>query len=396
MASIASNAYRPPAFRLGDDLFQRCLFGSAVAGGLMLILIFITPAAREVVHSLDTEPVRIAHLVVPEHHVIPPAPIAQAPPDKPPGTVGAGENPNAAAGPRGGKGGKGGSSGKRVANPEPTGGGPNTELTPSGQAGRARGEQVAASVTRSTAALSQALAGLSTSLSSRSTGGSSASVPSVVRVVSSGRSDVDLRSIQRSIQGSSVAGRTGSADVGGSAVQGSLVSIGSLSAVGGGGGTGGGWGSGAGDGAGSGGGDGGSGSGWGGGTGNGTGSGGGTGGGTGWGGGGGGGGGGGRGAAPGVYRSNASLMAVVQKYAAGIQFCYGNELKRHEGLKGKLVVAITVAASGEVTSAVVVQNTLGSTGLTSCALTQIRDWKFPAIAAGVTTFQVPFVFTPPN
>ena len=89
-------------------------------------------------------------------------------------------------------------------------------------------------------------------------------------------------------------------------------------------------------------------------------------------------------------------MAVVQKYAAGIQFCYGNELKRHDGLKGKLVVALTVSASGEVTECVVIQNTLGVPSMSSCALSQIRDWRFPAIPTGVTTFQVPFVFTPPN
>jgi TonB family protein len=101
-------------------------------------------------------------------------------------------------------------------------------------------------------------------------------------------------------------------------------------------------------------------------------------------------------AAPGVYRSNASLLAVIQRYAAGIQFCYGNELKRDPTLRGKLVVSLTVAPSGEVSEAAVVQNTLGSDRLASCALAQIRDWRFPAIPVGVTTFQVPFVFTPPN
>jgi TonB family protein len=102
------------------------------------------------------------------------------------------------------------------------------------------------------------------------------------------------------------------------------------------------------------------------------------------------------GAAPGLYRSNASLLAVIQRYAAGIQFCYGNELKRDPTLRGKLVVSLTVAPSGEVSEAAVVQNTLGSDRLASCALAQIRDWRFPAIPVGVTTFQVPFVFTPPN
>jgi outer membrane biosynthesis protein TonB len=102
------------------------------------------------------------------------------------------------------------------------------------------------------------------------------------------------------------------------------------------------------------------------------------------------------GMAPGVYRSNASLMSVIQRYAAGIQFCYENELNRQPGLRGKLVVALSVAASGEVVEATVVQNTLGSSRIASCALSQIRQWKFPAISGGVTNFQTPFVFTPPQ
>ena len=41
----------------------------------------------------------------------------------------------------------------------------------------------------------------------------------------------------------------------------------------------------------------------------------------------------GTGRGPGVYRSNASLLAVIQRYAAGIQYCYGNELKRDPALQ---------------------------------------------------------------
>jgi outer membrane biosynthesis protein TonB len=109
------------------------------------------------------------------------------------------------------------------------------------------------------------------------------------------------------------------------------------------------------------------------------------------------GGGGARGAyAPGVYRSNASLLAVIQKYSAGIQYCYGNELKRDPALRGKLVVALTVAASGEVLEATIVQDTVRSPRLAACTLSQIREWRFPAIPVGVTAFQAPFVFTPPN
>ena len=87
---------------------------------------------------------------------------------------------------------------------------------------------------------------------------------------------------------------------------------------------------------------------------------------------------------------------MIQRYSAGIQYCYGNELKRDPTLRGKLIVSLTVDAAGTVVDADVVQNTVGTSKLSSCALGQIREWRFPAIPSGVTTFQVPFVFTPPN
>ncbi|MFN8548065.1 MAG: AgmX/PglI C-terminal domain-containing protein [Candidatus Eisenbacteria bacterium] len=96
------------------------------------------------------------------------------------------------------------------------------------------------------------------------------------------------------------------------------------------------------------------------------------------------------------YRSNASLLAVVRRNAAGIQFCYDNELKHQPGLRGKLVIAMSVAPSGEVSALTTVSNSVDSSPLLDCVLAQIREWRFPAIAEGVTRFQVPFVFTPPK
>lgn len=98
----------------------------------------------------------------------------------------------------------------------------------------------------------------------------------------------------------------------------------------------------------------------------------------------------------GSSRSNASLLAVVRRNAAGIQYCYDNELKRQPSLRGKLGVAITVAASGSVSAVEVSENTLGSAALAACVTAQIRTWRFPEIPDGVTQFQVPFVFTPPK
>ena len=102
------------------------------------------------------------------------------------------------------------------------------------------------------------------------------------------------------------------------------------------------------------------------------------------------------GATGGAYRSNESLLAVVRRYAPGIQFCYDNELKRNPALRGKLVVAITVLANGEVSQADVVEDTLRSAAVSQCMLAQIRGWRFPAVADGVTSFRAPFVFTPPR
>ncbi|MEZ5064468.1 MAG: TonB family protein [bacterium] len=102
------------------------------------------------------------------------------------------------------------------------------------------------------------------------------------------------------------------------------------------------------------------------------------------------------GAAPQSLRSDQQLLGVVRKYAAGIQFCYDNELKKQAGLGGKLVVSITVAAAGNVSNAVVVKDTVGSKALVTCALAQIEAWRFPSIPEGTVTFQAPFVFTPPE
>jgi outer membrane biosynthesis protein TonB len=95
-------------------------------------------------------------------------------------------------------------------------------------------------------------------------------------------------------------------------------------------------------------------------------------------------------------RSSDSLLAVVRRYAPGIQFCYENELKRHATLRGKLVVSLTVQADGSVSDVVVVENTLGSDAVVGCAVAQMQGWQFPAIADGVSTFKAPFVFTPPD
>ncbi len=415
MTSHAATLRHAPDYKLGADLFHRCLAGSAALGVITLLVIQLTPVTKQVIQAVTAEPVRMARLVVEQ----PPVPSRVIRPELKPGLAGPG-------GPVAGTPGTGAlgrtpphpvADADAGTNPVPSRGGGGTGTAPGlgsgagdgngGAVGRARAAAVSAQVASATRARSTVPSPASTP---RSLASGSSSPPvgggRRSRAVAAGRSNAELGGVRADLAA------TAAARTGGSVVPGARLEHRRAhgrwrrrqrhrrrlrrrarqrrdrrqGGIGGGsgGGVGGGVGGGAGDGW-AGGGAGGGGGGGAGGGGNG---------GRGW---GGTPGAGGRGAAPpGVYRSNASLLAVIQKYQAGIQYCYGNELKKHDGLRGKLVVALTVDASGNVTDATVVQNTLGSPAIASCALSQIRDWKFPAIPVGVTAFQVPFVFTPPT
>jgi outer membrane biosynthesis protein TonB len=333
-ALATAQIYRRPAFGGGDPLLQRCALAASAAGIAFLIAVLVFPAPRAKLTPVEELPPRIARLILEKPKpVTPPAPAARAIAQAPANPI-----PQTAA----------------VETPKP----PPPRVrraeaarlaADAGTIGRERATRaVAAQIERSTTALDKSLEKLTSSLatSSATTTTSAPAGRRRSRSVSTGRSGTEGIP-----GGAQVAGAGALVDLTGSTVGGSRIGLGTLEGVGGG--------TGDPD---SPGGSGGSAS----------------------------------GARPGVYRSNASLLAVIQKYAAGIQYCYGNELKRDPGLKGKLIVALTVAASGSVTEAVLVEDTVGSPRLVSCALSQIRAWQFPPIAEGTTAFQAPFVFTPPE
>jgi TonB family protein len=336
MATYASDwrrwHYEPP----GDELFRRCLTVSGLAGAMFLLIVLIAPVRPRAITSVEQLPERFARLIIEKPKpVAKPAPVAPARIEQP-----AAPAPRVEAAPA------------PAATPTPSRRRRESAVPvdpDAGRAGRERAQQQVAALSRSTASLDQAIGGLTSSLDATpeaAPSGAGGGRGRRGRTVRAGRSEGELGSVRADVGGG------GATDLGGSAVAGATVAVGSLSGSAGGGATG--------EAA------------------------------------GGGPGGHGTGSAPGVYRSNASLLAVIQKYAPGIQYCYGNELKREAGLRGKLVVAMTVAASGEVTDVAVVQNSTGSQRLASCALSQIREWRFPAIDGGPTAFQTPFVFTPPE
>lgn len=409
MTTWAISAYRRPFWDPEDELFRRCLVTSAAIGAVLVVGVLLVPVREKPITKVEQLPPRFAKLLLE-----PPKPVTSKPlPHLPVVTAVKGAGTFGAPGKEGG-GGIGGPGGggtpitdaNRNLEPGPLRAGGRISAAPgglavgAGAAGRARAvADVGGAIAGSTRSLNSALDGLTASLGTATMTASAGASPSGGRVRVVRAASADVGGVPGGRDGGAGAGGA-SADLAGSVVVGSLVPLGDQAVRGG---AGGGWGGGGSVGGSGGGYGGGTGGGIGTGTGPGTGSGGGYGGGSGGGvggrygrGSGGGGEGGGGGAGPGVYRSNASLLAVIRRYSAGIQYCYGNELKHDATLRGKLIVAISVSGAGDVVDARVVQNTVGSEKLSSCALAQIRDWKFPAVDGGVTTFQAPFVFTPPN
>jgi TonB family protein len=95
-------------------------------------------------------------------------------------------------------------------------------------------------------------------------------------------------------------------------------------------------------------------------------------------------------------RDSRSLMAVVQRYVAGIKFCYDNALKKTPSLDGKITLQMDITAAGEVTNLDPLDDSMGNAALQRCILSQVEGWKFPAIPAGTVRFTLPLVFTPPQ
>jgi TonB family protein len=332
--------YRQSAFEL-DPLLKRCLSIAGAAGLVFLIAVFLAPRRPVVITSVDQVPERFAKLILEEKPKPPPVAVKAQPKE----VAQAEAKPEEAPEPKEEK------APPKPERPRARSQAPQVAQS-TGQVGRARAEtEVTKQLEDVTSSLSSVIADLSTTLSA---GGGAADVPASRKprkgAVRSGRSGAEVGAVNAD----PAAG--GAVSAGSSQVSGTLLDIGAITRTGSSGGSA----------------DGGSG-GRAGGRRGGTGS-----------------------VAGSELRTDASLLAVVRKYSAGIRFCYDTELKKDPSLRGKLIVAITVAASGAVTETRVVQDTLGSDALTSCALAQMRSWKFPQIPEGVVTFQAPFVFTPPE
>lgn len=334
--------YRQPLWGTIDRVSRNSLLVAAAFGVVVLIAVFVAPPPPAVNLSIEAMPERFARLILekptPKPVVKKPAPVAVA--EAPPQVAQVAPRPEAAP------------PAVKPAPPRPTRRKAPVETAPDkGQQGRAKAQtEVASNLSAVSGSLDKVLGELSQALPAAGTSDQSAKPAKrrQRRGVREGRAATQLEAVD-------IVTDLSAADVQGSSLQSVGISIAAITDIesGGGGesGSGGGGTSASGSSAGGGGEE---------------------------------------------IRSNQTLLAVVRKYAPGIQFCYENELKKSPGLRGKMVVSLTVEADGTVSSVLLVEDTLRSDAVSGCVLAQMQGWRFPAVDHGTVTFKTPFVFTPPE
>lgn len=92
------------------------------------------------------------------------------------------------------------------------------------------------------------------------------------------------------------------------------------------------------------------------------------------------------------YRTEESIKEVILSHLDWITYTYNKFLKTNPKLRGKIVIEITIAASGEITKCVIVSSTVNNPAFERAILDIVRRWRFNPIPKGVVTVNYPFVF----
>lgn len=91
--------------------------------------------------------------------------------------------------------------------------------------------------------------------------------------------------------------------------------------------------------------------------------------------------------------SAAQVKAVVKAKMPQVRACYEKELKKHDGLRGKVVMSWTIHGSGKVSGVRVVRNTTRNSTMVPCMIRAVAGWRFPKAQAPFDV-EYPFVFKP--
>lgn len=89
------------------------------------------------------------------------------------------------------------------------------------------------------------------------------------------------------------------------------------------------------------------------------------------------------------------IVRIVRAHINEVRYCYNEGLARDPDLAGRVAVQLTIAPSGEVPVAAVVDSSLEDDGVEQCIAGAVKRWMFPKPPGGgnvVVTY--PFVLEP--
>lgn len=95
---------------------------------------------------------------------------------------------------------------------------------------------------------------------------------------------------------------------------------------------------------------------------------------------------------PGGALDKTAILAVVRSAQPKVRACFERELIKNPKLEGKLMVELTVAESGRVTSARETGQPFPEKRVSECVCAEMKKLEFPASDGGPVTVNFPFMF----
>jgi hypothetical protein len=93
-------------------------------------------------------------------------------------------------------------------------------------------------------------------------------------------------------------------------------------------------------------------------------------------------------------KATAELGAALQARGNQARRCYNSALSSDSSLRGHVTIAVKVGPSGNVCSASVAGNDMGSPAVANCAANILRNASYPAPKGGCVVATVPLSFVP--
>ena len=89
---------------------------------------------------------------------------------------------------------------------------------------------------------------------------------------------------------------------------------------------------------------------------------------------------------------SSALSSAIQSAAGGARGCYNRALQKG-AVEGRMNVSVQVGSGGQVCSAAITSDTVGSPQVSSCVLSRFQGRSFPPPAKGCVVVNVPINFT---